>query len=131
MDDEIASALTLAPTNGEGITAPHNAIEAHRPRDHFFSAGLPLVYSESGPCDYRAGEDMNGWDKLAEIERDPARASGAWVFRDSRVPVTALFENLRDGATVDQFLAWFPGVSRAQVAAVLDHEAGLFTAASA
>lgn len=73
---------------------------------------------------------MGDWGKLDEIERDPERVSGAWVFRGTRVPVTALFENLRDGATVDQFLAWFPGVTRAQVAAVLDHEAQLFTGAA-
>lgn len=70
---------------------------------------------------------MNEWEKFAAIERDPARVGGAWVFRGSRVPVTALFENLRDGATVEQFLAWFSSVSRAQVSAVLDHEARLFT----
>lgn len=38
------------------------------------------------------------------------------------MPVTALFENLRDGATVDEFLEWFPCVRRAQVEAVLDFE---------
>jgi len=42
--------------------------------------------------------------------------------------VTALFENLRDGATIDQFLEWFPGVTRAQVQAVLDHEMQHFMA---
>jgi len=73
---------------------------------------------------------MYDWGKLDEIERDPDRVSGVWVFRGTRVPVTALFENLRDGATVDQFLAWFPGVTRAQIAAVLDHEARLFTASA-
>jgi uncharacterized protein (DUF433 family) len=73
---------------------------------------------------------MQDWGKLDEIERNPERVGGAWVFRGTRVPVTALFENLRDGATVDQFLAWFPGVTRAQIAAVLDHEARLFTAAA-
>jgi len=62
---------------------------------------------------------VNDWGKLAEIERDPERVSGAWVFRGTRVPVKALFENLRDGATLDQFLEWFPGVTRAQIAAVL------------
>jgi len=67
---------------------------------------------------------------LDVIERDPGRVGGAWVFRGTRVPVTALFENLRDGATVDDFLAWFPGVTRAQVDAVLEHEARLFTAAA-
>jgi len=46
--------------------------------------------------------------------------SGAWVFRGSRVPVKALFENLEDAATVDDFLAWFPGVGREQVVAVLE-----------
>jgi uncharacterized protein (DUF433 family) len=39
------------------------------------------------------------------------------------VPVAALFENLKDGASVENFLAWFPGVKRAQIEAVLDHEA--------
>jgi uncharacterized protein (DUF433 family) len=37
--------------------------------------------------------------------------------------VSALFENLEGGATVDQFLEWFPGVSRAHVDAVLEHAA--------
>ena len=74
---------------------------------------------------------MDDRDALVEIERDPERVGGAWVFRGTRVPVTALFENLRDGATVDDFLAWFPGVTRAQVDAVLEHEVRLFTAASA
>ena len=48
--------------------------------------------------------------------------SGAWVFRGSRVPVASLFENLRDGASIDDFLRWFPGVTRIQVNAVLNHE---------
>lgn len=56
------------------------------------------------------------------IERHPRKVSGQWVFRGTRVPVTALFENLRDGATIDQFLEWFPGVKREQVVAVLEHE---------
>ena len=39
------------------------------------------------------------------------------------MPVSALFENLEGGATVEQFLSWFPGVARAQVDAVLEHAA--------
>jgi uncharacterized protein (DUF433 family) len=65
---------------------------------------------------------MVNWEHLAAVERDPEILSGAWVFRGTRVPVAALFENLRDGATVDDFLAWFPGVTREQVTAVLEHE---------
>jgi len=60
------------------------------------------------------------WSSCAGIERDPARVSGAWVFKGTRVPVSALFENLEDGATVDDFLEWFPGVTRRQVEAVLE-----------
>ena len=64
---------------------------------------------------------MKHWDTLDAVERHPDTVSGAWVFRGTRVPVAALFENLRDGATIDQFLEWFPGVTRAQVEAVLDY----------
>ena len=66
---------------------------------------------------------MKQWDMLEAVERAPDTVSGTWVFRDTRVPVAALFENLRDGATIDQFLEWFPGVTHAQVEAVLDYEA--------
>ena len=33
----------------------------------------------------------------------------------------ALFENLEGGASIDDFLEWFPGVTRQQVEAVLEH----------
>ena len=36
------------------------------------------------------------------------------------MPVKALFENLEDGANVDDFLLWFPGVKREQVLLVLE-----------
>ena len=65
---------------------------------------------------------MRNTDLLEVIERHPTKVSGAWVFRGTRVPVAALFENLKDGASIDQFLEWFPGVTRAQVKALLDHE---------
>ena len=65
---------------------------------------------------------MVTWTTCSAIERDPEKVSGAWVFRGTRVPVAALFENLRDGATIEQFLNWFPGVERWQVESVLDHE---------
>jgi len=56
------------------------------------------------------------------VDRNPAKVSGQWVFRDTRVPISALFENLRDGVSIDDFLEWFQGVKREQVIAVLDHE---------
>ena len=63
-----------------------------------------------------------GWETCPAVERDPERVSGAWVFRGTRIPVRALFENLKDGATIDEFLEWFPGVTRIQVENVLDHK---------
>lgn len=51
---------------------------------------------------------MKQWSELAAVERHPDKASGAWVFRGTRVPVAALFENLRDGASVGESLGWFP-----------------------
>jgi uncharacterized protein (DUF433 family) len=66
---------------------------------------------------------MLDWTTCAAVERDPQKVSGAWVFRGTRVPVSALFENLEGGATVNQFLQWFPGVARNQVDAVLEHAA--------
>ncbi|WPP51483.1 DUF433 domain-containing protein [Catalinimonas niigatensis] len=65
---------------------------------------------------------MKSWEALDAVEQDPDKVSGRWVFRGTRVPVAALFENLRDGATIEQFLEWFPGVNRSQVEAVLNHE---------
>ncbi len=66
---------------------------------------------------------MLDWSTCQAVERDPGKLSGAWVFRGTRVPVSALFENLEGGATVEQFLQWFPGVTRAQTDAVLEHAA--------
>jgi len=64
---------------------------------------------------------MLDWNECSAVEQVPGKVSGAWLFKGTRVPVTALFENLEDGATVDDFLLWFPGVTRAQVEAVLEH----------
>ena len=66
---------------------------------------------------------MTTWENCPAVEREPGKLSGAWVFRGTRVPVTALFENLKDGASVDQFLEWFPGVDGRKAQAVLDHAA--------
>ena len=66
---------------------------------------------------------MIDWTSCTAVERDPERVSGAWVFRGTRVPVTALFENLEDGAHLSEFLEWFPGITLEQARAVLEHAA--------
>jgi uncharacterized protein (DUF433 family) len=64
---------------------------------------------------------MIDWSQCPEVEQDPKKVSGAWIFRNTRVPVTALFENLEAGASVNDFLSWFPGVTKEQVEAVLEY----------
>jgi len=70
---------------------------------------------------------MLDWARCDAVQRDPDRVGGTWTFRGTRVPVRALFENLEGGATVEQFLEWFPGVTRPQVEAVLEHAAKSLT----
>ena len=66
---------------------------------------------------------MTNWTTCPAVERRPEKISGAWAFGGTRVPAYALFENLESGATVKQFLEWYPEVEEWQVAAVLNHEA--------
>ncbi len=66
---------------------------------------------------------MTNWEQCPAVESVPDRLSGAWVFTGTRVPVSALFENLEGGATIEQFLDWFQGVEEWKVRAVLEHAA--------
>ena len=60
------------------------------------------------------------WAQCGAVDRDAARVGGAWCFRGTRLPVESLFEHLDKGATVDEFLEWFPWVGREQVHQVLN-----------
>ena len=63
---------------------------------------------------------MLEWKNCLAVEHDPQKVSGAWVFKNTRVPVRALFENFEAGATINEFLDWFPGVERKQIEMVLE-----------
>src|SRR5207245_11569844 len=56
------------------------------------------------------------------VDRNPAKLSGGWCFRGTRLPVASLFEHLDRGSTVEEFLKWFPAVNQEQV-----HEVIAFT----
>jgi uncharacterized protein (DUF433 family) len=64
---------------------------------------------------------MLDWTQCRAVERSREKVSGEWLFKGTRIPVRALFENLEGGARIDDFLEWFPGVSREQVELVLRH----------
>ena len=74
---------------------------------------------------------MTDWETCGAVERIPRRVSGAWVFAGTRIPLLALYENLAGGATIKEFVEWFPGVDEQQVRAVLEHEAKALRAPAA
>jgi uncharacterized protein (DUF433 family) len=64
-----------------------------------------------------------GWTGCIAVERDPQRVSGVWVFRGTRIPVAALFENLEDGVSLAEFVELCPGFTQEQSRLVLEHVA--------
>ena len=62
------------------------------------------------------------WSQCPAVESVPGRLSGAWVFRDTRMPVSAVFENLEAGATIDEISEWFH-LQKDQVIEVLEFAA--------
>jgi len=63
------------------------------------------------------------WSQCLTVESVPGKLSGAWVFRGTRIPVSAVFENLEDGLTIDQIVEMFEGLRREQVQSVLEFAA--------
>jgi len=62
------------------------------------------------------------WLQCPAVERVPGRLSGAWVFRDTRMPVSAVFENLEAGASIEEIIEQFD-LTREQISAVLEFAA--------
>ena len=62
------------------------------------------------------------WSQCPALESVQGRLNGAWVFRDTRMPVSAVFENLESGASVEDIMEWFH-LARDQVVAVLEFAA--------
>src|ERR1700687_2177821 len=62
------------------------------------------------------------WSQCPAVESMPGRLSGTWVFRGTRMPVSAVFENLEAGATVDDIVDWF-SIPKEQVTEVLEFAA--------
>jgi uncharacterized protein (DUF433 family) len=63
------------------------------------------------------------WSQCPAVESVPGKVSGAWVFRGTRIPVAAVFENLEDGLTIGEIVQMFDGLTPEQVRAVLDFAA--------
>jgi uncharacterized protein (DUF433 family) len=62
------------------------------------------------------------WSHCPAVESIPGKVSGAWVFKDTRMPVSIVFENLESGASIEEIMQWFD-VTREQIVAVLEFAA--------
>jgi len=62
------------------------------------------------------------WFQCSAVESVPGRVSGAWVLRDTRMPVSVIFENLEYGSSIEEIIENY-GVTREQIQAVLDFAA--------
>jgi len=63
------------------------------------------------------------WSRCPAVESIPGKLGGAWVFKDTRMPVAAIFENLEDGVAIDELVELYAGLTREQITAVLDFAA--------
>ena len=59
------------------------------------------------------------WSQCPAVESIPGKVSGGRVFKDTRMPVYIVFENLEAGATVEEITEWFH-LTREQIVAVLE-----------
>jgi len=55
------------------------------------------------------------WSQCPVVESVPGKLSGAWVLKGTRMPVSAIFENLEAGANIDDLMEWFDGLDRDQI----------------
>ncbi|MCU1263226.1 MAG: hypothetical protein JWO80_6111 [Bryobacterales bacterium] len=62
------------------------------------------------------------WSQCPAVESIPGKVSGAWVFKDTRMPVSTVFENLESGASIEEIMEWFD-LTREQIVAVLEFAA--------
>jgi uncharacterized protein (DUF433 family) len=63
------------------------------------------------------------WSHCEAVESVPGKMSGAWVLRGTRMPVSAIFENIAAGASIDDLMQWFDGLDREQIKAVIEFAA--------
>jgi len=60
------------------------------------------------------------WSQCPAVESVPGKVSGAWVLKGTRMPISAILENLEAGASVDDVMQWYDGLNRQQVNAVME-----------
>jgi uncharacterized protein (DUF433 family) len=102
----LQAGVKAAPPPDPRVLAPESWLRSLNSAFVFF-LGRPIVPA------------MLDWSQCPVVERGPGKSRCMWRFKGTHIPATLLFENLEDGATVNDFLEWYPGVTREQVLAVL------------
>ena len=62
------------------------------------------------------------WSQCPAVESIPGKVSGAWVFKDTRMPVSIVFQNLEVGASIEEIMEWFH-LTREQIVTVINFAA--------
>jgi uncharacterized protein (DUF433 family) len=62
------------------------------------------------------------WSQCPAVESVPGRLSGAWVFRDTRMPVSSVFENLEAGSSIEEIIEQYD-ITLEQIQTVLEFAA--------
>src|SRR5215472_244354 len=85
-----------------------------RDAEELLAKALDALSSSGG------GHAALDWSQCPVVESVPGKVSGAWVLKGTRMPVSAIFENLEAGANIDDIMEWFAGLDRSQVEAVIE-----------
>lgn len=84
----------------------------------------PAVLLEDAVTAYaRSGRAALDWSQCQAVESVPGKMSGAWVLRNTRMPVAMIFESLEAGASLDNIMEWYDGLDRDQLKAVIEFAA--------
>jgi uncharacterized protein (DUF433 family) len=110
-----------------GCSSPATAAElsANLLRVSTKRSGLLPVLSRGKRYDKKGRQHIMAvldWSQCPAVESVPGRRSGAWVFRDTRMPVATVFENLEDGSSIEEIIEQFH-VTREQIQDVLEFAA--------
>jgi uncharacterized protein (DUF433 family) len=87
--------------------------------ENCLSGGLPVSFWRTLNEGDRTMASLD-WSQCSAVESIPGKVSGAWVLKGTRMPVSAIFENLEAGANIDDIMEWFDGLDREQVKAVIE-----------
>lgn len=69
-----------------------------------------------------AQQPVLDWSQCTTVESSPGKVSGAWVFKNTRMPVSLVFENLELGASIEDIMVWHH-LTRDQITSVLEFAA--------